>query len=100
MTAIENDFEKIHAILDYLVVEFPDCSIGHHYGGRHRAEIFTLKYRNRQFLISFSNKFIKDTLVDEIPAKLKSFQLEKQIRKDKASQIIVTNSGLKFEDQE
>ena len=73
MTAIENDFEKIHEIFDYLVVEFPGCSIGHHYDGRRRAETFSLKFKNQELLISFSSEFIKDTLVGEVQTKLMSF---------------------------
>ena len=100
MSIDQNDFEKIQEILDYLMVEFPDSSIEHHYNGRRKAETFSLKHRNRQVLISFSSEFIEDILVDEIRAKLKFFHLASSIRQEKASHIIVTNSGLKFGDQE
>ena len=97
MPTEKNNPDKVQEIFDYLMIEFPDSSLGHKYDGRRRVETFHLNYRNNQFLISFSSEFLKDNSLKEIPLKLKQFQLAESIRQSKAPFIVVTNSGLKFE---
>jgi hypothetical protein len=93
----KNNPDKVQEIFDYLMIEFPDSSLGHKYDGRRRVETFQLQYQKKQFLISFSSEFLNDNSSKEIPLKLKQFQLAESIRQSKAPLILVTNSGLKFE---
>ena len=97
MPANKNNPDKIQEIFDYLMIEFPDSLLSHEFDGRRRVETFFLKFKNQQFLISFSSEFLKDTLVDEIQAKLKYYNLISAIRQGKASHVIVTNSGLEID---
>ncbi len=97
MPTEKNNPDKVQEIFDYLMIEFPDSSLGHNYDGRRRVETFQLQYQKKQFLISFSREFLNDNSLKDIPLKLKQYQLAESIRQSKAPLILVTNSGLKFE---
>ena len=97
MPALKNDPDKIREIFSYLGSEFPSASIGHKYDSNREAETFILHIENVRILVTASREFLEDNDIEGINEKLRLFHLSDIIRKGKGSRIIVTNFGLKFE---
>jgi hypothetical protein len=97
MPAIENDFEKIQEILDYLMVEFPEGTTEYKYVGSRAADIIFLYIKDTQTQISISSEFLEKNEPYDIEAKLVHFQMAESIRKKKPPHITLTNSGLKID---
>ena len=89
--------DKIQEIFNYLMIEFPESSIGRQYDHRRKIETFILHQKGQKFFVSVSSGFLKDTSADKIETELKKFQLAEMIRQEKTHHILVTASGLRFE---
>ena len=90
--------EKVRAVFEYLVAEFPTCSIGHRYVDFQKTEVFNLHIGKRRSDISVSREFFEDNDTTKIPLKLEKYCLADHLLKSDYSHIIVTNKGLKFEE--
>ena len=89
--------EKVRAVFEYLVAEFPTCSIGHRYVDFQKAEVFNLHIGKRSCDIAVSREFFEDNDTDKISLKLEKYSLADYVLKSDYSHILVTNKGLKFE---
>ena len=97
MPAEKIDPDKTREVFDYLRAEFPSASVGHKYDSNREAETFILHIDNIRILITAAREFLEDNNIKGINEKLKLFHLSDIIRKGKGFRIIVTNFGLKFE---
>jgi hypothetical protein len=91
--------EKLRAVFEYLVDEFPTCSIGHRYIDFRNAEVFNLHIGKRRCDIAVSREFFEDNDTDKISVKLEKYSLTDYILKTDYSHILVTDKGLKFKEQ-
>ena len=91
--------EQLRAVFEYFVDEFPTCSIGHRYVDFQKAEVFNLHIGKRRCDIAVSREFFEDNDTDKISYKLEKYSLADYVLKSNYPHILVTNKGLKFEEQ-
>jgi hypothetical protein len=91
--------EQLRAVFEYLVDEFPTCSIGHRYVDFQNAEVFNLHIGKRRCDIAVSREFFEDNDTDNISLKLEKYSLADYILKSDCSHILVADKGLKFEER-
>lgn len=91
--------EQVRAVFEYLVAEFPTCSIGHRYFDFQKAEVFNLHIGKRRCDIAVSRVFFEDNETEKISVKLEKYSLADYVLKSDYSHILVTDKGLKFEER-
>jgi hypothetical protein len=66
---------QLRAVFEYLVAEFPTCSIGHRYVDFQKAEVFNLHIGKRRCDIAVSREFFEDNDTDKISLKLEKYSI-------------------------
>ena len=91
------DEEKLNAIRNYLISEFPGYTVNDRYNSDRVVQTFRLAFKDKTHLVDVLRTFIDDSSVSEISNVLERSHLSKYSRREDISRIIVTNSGIKLE---
>lgn len=85
---------KVSLVLDYLLTEFPENSIGHRFDANNYTEAFLI-HMDPQRHFSVSVEFLNNNDPDTIGSVLRGMDLSKIIRSS-TKQIELTNDGLRY----
>ena len=91
------DHDKIKSIKDYLLQNFPSCTIDNKYDFSRVAQTYRIKTLSGILLVTFSKEFIDDNDTKDILKKLSNWNLIDLLRDSYSSLIVVTNHGIRIE---
>jgi len=91
--------DKAQLVFNYLREELRSCSIGHKWDIHFEADSYFILCENRHIRLIVPKILLESNNANEIKLKLENFRLADCIRQNGKNFIILTNSGLLFENK-
>jgi hypothetical protein len=92
-----SDQEKLQAVQEYLITEFPDAKIDIKQQPQERVQVFQILHQGKRYCAIVEETFLQGCEAAQIPATLEDFTLAEHLREMGMTPVVVTLEGLKLQ---
>ena len=89
--------EKLQAVQEYLMTEFPDAKIDIKHQPQERVHVFQILHQGKRYCAIVGEAFLQGCEATQIPATLVDFTLAEHLRELGITPVVVTPEGLKLQ---
>ncbi len=89
--------EKLQAVKDYLMTEFPDATVDIKHQPQERVHVFQVLHQGKHHCAIVGEAFLRGCEATQIPATLEDFTLAPHLRELGMTPVVVTPEGLKLQ---